>query len=955
VWRVPQGELQAELELLYRAAGRPPYRRVSAEIRRQNHMPDTVSHETVGSILRGDVLVRWSKLECVVRQLATMAVHRPDEEDEVRRFHALWLAAVDSQQPDQPPPESGERTAAREPTPPEHTDDEPPPAGAVPPDRLPPGITPQRNPAFTGRRDLLNQISVRLAEEPWQPVILHGLAGVGKSQLAVEYLHRNAHKYEIVWWITAEDPSRATSALAALGERREWPAGYDMAQTVRNVLARLEDGSGKWLIVFDNADPPEDINFLLPQGGGHLIVTTRDANWLEYGRLVEVDVFTRPESIDLLCARGYQITREDAHELASRLGDLPLALEQVAAMQSATHTPVREYLHQLDEREAALRLLTSTAPGDYRIPVATAVTVAVERIRRESASTAHLLELLSCLGAEPISLTLLRSGSQPIPPPLGRLLEMPDALETAIRRLRRYGLVKIVDDGQAVQVHRLVQAIIRDALSAEGRAQAFTNARQLLAAANPRNPTAPLTWDMYGRIGPHLRPAGLIDAIDTDARQALIDQAAYLSEIGDFEGSRRLSEDALDEWARRGVADDEQSLASLQRMAASLKDLGRYGEAYRLANEAWKRLVEDQAYGPSHPTTLKLSDLLAVLDRVFGRYTDALKRDRQITEAYRQIRGEDHVATLLARNNLAVSLRAVGNFQAARDIDTAVAELRRNSVGPDHQWTLLSISNLARDLYGLGNYAASLKTQLDVMPTYQSRLARRHPHLLAATRTVVLGLRKSGQLAEALRSGRQLHLHCRESLGTEHELTMAANMSYATSLCANGEVYKASNFASESVDRYRRTFGDRNPLTLAAAMNQTIVLRALGERRQARQIGEVSFQSLQEVVGSDHPYTIAAAVGVANDLVLAHEEDIAARRLAGTLEDARRILGEQHPDTLICAINLGILMSRGQSGSRKLLDTSIDQLRRLLGEGHPLVVAALAGKLGECDIEPPPV
>ncbi|GAB1689771.1 FxSxx-COOH system tetratricopeptide repeat protein [Krasilnikovia sp. M28-CT-15] len=944
---MPHGELQAELELLYRAAGRPPYRRVSAEIRRQNHMPDTVSHETVGSILRGDVRVRWSKLESVVRQLAIMAVHRPDQEEEVRRFHALWLAMVDSQRPDHPP------------TPKPVDEFAPPDIGTLSapalPDGLPPGITPQRNHAFTGRRDLLHQISGRLAEEPWQPLILHGLAGVGKSQLAVEYLHRNAQRYDIVWWITAEDPSRATAALATLGERREWPASYDMAQTARTVLARLESGAGRWLIVYDNANSPDEIVPLLPQAGGHLIVTTRDAAWLSQGRALEVDVFTRPESIDLLCARGHQIMREEADQLAARLGDLPLALEQVAAMQSATRTPVADYLQQLDEREAALRLLMSTAPGDYRIPVATAVTVAAERIRKESTSTAQLLELISCLGAEPISLTLLRSGSQPIPPPLGRLLELPDALEQAVWRLRRYGLVKVVDDGQALQVHRLVQAIVRDALPADARAQAYTNARRLLAAANPGNPTAPLTWDMYGRIGPHLRPAGMVDATDPDARQTLIDQATYLSEIGDFEGSRRLSKDALDQWTRHGAADDEQALASLQRLAAALKDLGRYGEAYRLADEGWRRLVEHPAYGVHHPTTLKLSDLLAVLDRVFGRYADALRRDRQIVEAYQRIRGDSHTATLQARNNLAVSLRVVGDFRAAHDIDTELAGLRRIAVGPDHQRTLLSVSNLARDLYGLGDYAASLDLQQSIWPTYQSRLVRRHPHLLAATRTIVQGLRKTGRLAEALDKGRQLYLHCQESLGTEHELTLAAKVTYANALCANGEVYKASSFVSEAVDRYRRTFGDRNPLTLAAATNQAIILRALGERRQARQIGEVSCQALRDVVGPDHPYTIAATVGVANDLVLAREEDIARRRLAGALEDAKRILGEQHPDTLICATNLGILMSRDSPESRGLLDKSIDQLRRALGTGHPVVTAAVAGKPTECDIEPPPV
>jgi tetratricopeptide (TPR) repeat protein len=942
-------DLVAELKLLHRAAGRPSFRRISNDIRQQNHMPDTVSHETVSAILRGDGLPRWSKVECVVRYLAGLAVHRPDLDEEVRRFHALWLAASDRTAPAPPSPANDVQLAIPAESPLIGAPDALPPAPSV----TPLGLAPHRNPHFTGREELLELIEARLVGEPWQPLVLFGLGGVGKTQLAVEYFHRHAAAYELVWWITAEDQSRATASLVTLGERQDWPTSVDMAQTVATVLSQLERGGLRWLIVLDNAGAPEELASLVPAAGGHVIVTTRDAAWLDAGRSVEVDVFSRRESIDLLQARGHDITFDEADQLAHRLGDLPLALEQVAAMQSATRTPVREYLRRLDERAAGL--LAAAEPDEYQTTVATAFAVAADRVRDESPAAAQLLELLSCLGAEPISLSLLRRAGGHIAPPLGRLLGQPGLLDEAIRLLRRYGLVKVLDGGQALQVHRLVQAIVRDTLPPEARERAFDNAGRLLAAANPGNPSDPLTWDMHAQIGPHLRRARVIEATDPDIRPVTVDHATYLYEIGDFEGSRRLSEEAWNAWTRQGDADSIQALASLRRLvAAALYALGRYAESRRLVDEAWNRLLNHPAYGPDHPDTLKVANLLAVLHRVFGRYHEALQLDRDQVERHSRNRGEDHRDTVAARNNLGVSLRAVGDFQAAYEIDAHLVETRRQWLGPDDQRTLLSVSNLARDLYGLGRYAEALELQQEFWPAHRARLGDRHPLVLSAWRTIVLGLRKTGQIAAALGQSRRLYLASQGQVGSDHELSLAAMMTYANTLCAAGDVGLAWNMAIDAMDRYRRHFGERNPLTLAAATNQAIILRAIGERRRSRQVAESSFYALRQAVGPDHPYTIAAAVGVSNDLVLTHEEEKARPLLEQTLEAARRVRGEHHPETLVCAINLGLLMPPNDPDAG-LVSTGLDELRGVLGSDHPLVEAAANGRAGECEIEPPPV
>lgn len=947
MWRVTRSALVAELDLLYRAAGRPSYRSISNRIRERNHdMPDTVSHETVGAILRGEA-IRWTKVECVVRQLASMAVHHPDVRDEIQRFHAYWSAerdatAAGAAERHVPAPRSGESRPAG------------PERSAPLPATSPDGPVPDANPVFTGRAAQLDRIGRLLDAAPWRPLILHGLGGVGKSQLAIEYLHRHAARYDMVWWVSAEDPSVASAALAALAERQDWNTSLNMAQTVRTVLTQLESGSGaRWLLVFDNAGAPDEIGPLLPAAGGHVLVTTRDDTWPSVGRAIEVDVFSRPESIEFLQRRGRGISFDDADQLADRLGDLPLVLEQVAAMQSATGTAVQEYLRQLDER--GITQVASSPTGDHPASVVTPFVVATERIRAESVAAAQLLGLLACLGAEPISLTLLRSAGGRIPPPLGRVLDQPDPLDDVIRRLRHYGLVRYREDGPRLQVHRLVQAIVRETLTRAEIEQAYENAQGLLVAANPGRPDRPLTWDLHAQIGPHLRPARAIHSSDPAVRAVVLDQIRYLFQIGNYDGSLRLSAEALAAWHDAdGDRVDEQVFACRRFQATVLQALGRYEKSRQLTFADWERLHAHPDFGPDAATTMLTANNLASLYRLFGRYADALEVQAGAYEQSLRINGPEHGDTRVAQSNLAVSHRMVGAFQAAYAIDAALVEARRMHLGDDHYLTLFSRANLARDLYGLGRYREALDLQQASLPVFEERLGGRHQHVLIARRTVVIALRKVGQTAEAVAEGRRLYHACQGRLGSDHEYNLAAMMTYANALLAAGQVSSAWSLATEAVDRYRRQLGERNPLTLAAAVNQAVILRAMGERIRARNLGEATYRTLRQEVGADHPFTLVSAVGVANDLALAHETESARNLYRRTLEDAARAIGREHPDTLVCAINLAGLAPEDDPVVSARRTSDLDRLRVVLGPQNPQVVALVAGELGECDIEPPP-
>lgn len=121
----PLRQLVEALQALYRQAGKPGLRLISNEVNRREDLPDTLSHEGVAALLRGAGKPRWAKVESLVRVLCGWSIGRPDVEAEVRRVHALWLAASDTEDADDGPVKAVIRTLRSIALPILHTTDAP--------------------------------------------------------------------------------------------------------------------------------------------------------------------------------------------------------------------------------------------------------------------------------------------------------------------------------------------------------------------------------------------------------------------------------------------------------------------------------------------------------------------------------------------------------------------------------------------------------------------------------------------------------------------------------------------------------------------------------------------------------------------------------------------------------------------------------------------------------------
>jgi Tetratricopeptide repeat len=234
----PVTELFDRLDQLYLAAGRPSMREIATRAGRGK-----ISSSTVHNVFRGSRVPRWNSLEEIVK-----ALHGNTAE-----FLALWQSAWQAEN----------RTEA-----PQVSPSEVPPSARIQSESGGPGPSqriwsaeiPSRHPDFTGRVAELEALRANLVNRtrPHPPAqVISGMGGVGKTEIATEYIHLYRDKYEIIWWIRAEHHDRVRDALVKLGQRLELRVastrnGRD--RTITAVLDALESGERlNWLLVYDNA------------------------------------------------------------------------------------------------------------------------------------------------------------------------------------------------------------------------------------------------------------------------------------------------------------------------------------------------------------------------------------------------------------------------------------------------------------------------------------------------------------------------------------------------------------------------------------------------------------------------------------------------------------------------------------------------------------------------------
>ena len=557
---------------------------------------------------------------------------------------------------------------------------------------------PARNPGFTGRDGMLVAVRDRLLAGDRAVVqALQGQAGVGKTQLAIEYAHRFAEAYDVAWWVNAEQAGLIGDQFAALGAALGCVQPGAGTEAVRAaVLADLHQW-GRWLLVFDNAENPTDVRPWLPGGDGHVLITSRLRSWAEIGAPVEVDVLARAESVALLRDRATGLGAADADRLAVQLGDLPLAVAQAAGFMAETGMPAAQYLDLL--RTQAGQLLDKAAPGSsYPRSLAATTRLIADRLDGEDPAAAQLASVCAFLAPEPVPEDLFTGDPGELPGELAARLADPLAWRQVLAHVARQSLARI--DQRGLVMHRLTQAILQDRLTAEQAAAIRACTEGILAAADPGDPANPVMWPRWAQLMPHLLAADLAAADSPGLRWMACNACWYLLARGDARAAHDLATGLRQHWRDRLGDDHEHTRATALYLAWALSDMGRYPEACELGEDILAR--RRRILGEDHPGTLTAANNLAADLRDLGEYQAARELVKDTLTRRRRVLGEDHPDTLSSANNLANDLRDLGEYQAARELDEETLTRRRRVLGEDHPNTKRSARNLAADLRALG-------------------------------------------------------------------------------------------------------------------------------------------------------------------------------------------------------------------------------------------------------------
>jgi tetratricopeptide (TPR) repeat protein len=610
---------------------------------------------------------------------------------------------------------------------------------------------PIRNRMFLGRDQVLDAMRNRLQDDGTAVVqALHGMGGVGKTQLAIEYAHRFSAEYDLVWWFAAEKPELISDQYLTLAiEAGLVSHDEDTKTAVGRVKAYLHERS-RWLLLFDNAEDPAQLVPWLPVGTGHVVITSRNPEWGEVAAPVSVDVFSRDESISLLRARLPHLTDDHADRLAVALGDLPLALAQAAGTIAETGMTAAEYEAALAAK--ASQVLAESPPPTYPLPLAAAVRVSADRLAVEEPTSAFLLQLCAWLAPEPIPVRLLVNVG-----------ESQLAVHLAIGRIARLGLARVDSSGE-LQFHRLTQAILRDSAAPDTR----TRVEDLLVAAGPENGSDPQYWPTWAWLVAHILALDPAESNSTPMRDLACNMVWYLLNRGDTRTARDLAAHFRERWLARYGADDQAVLWASNHLAQAYRDLGDYEKARPLDEEVYARYRT--IHGDDHVYTLTSANNLANILRHLGEISAARDLHEDTFNRRRQVLGDNHPNTLTSANNLADILRELGELQAARDLHQDTLSRRRQALGDNHLRTLRTANSLAEDLWELGELQAARDLHQDTLSRRRQALGDDHSDTLESASNLALTLRALGETKVAIKLEKETAVR-RRRLALEHAVS----------------------------------------------------------------------------------------------------------------------------------------------------------------------------------------
>ena len=306
--------------------------------------------------------------------------------------------------------------------------------------------------------------------------------------------------------------------------------------------------------------------------------------------------------------------------------------QRVGAYIEETPSTLEEYLGLYQAQGTVLRAARSDLAPDHA-SVRITFALAFKQVAERSQAAADLISACSCLAPDAIPEEIFTEGAVALGEVISTAVTGLAQFARCLREATRYSLIERQPAQRTLEMHRVVQSVLRDEMGHAGHRQ-WTE--RVVRALNTVFPDVDVTnWARCERLVAHAQAcAGHIAAGGFQFPEA----AALLNRAGCYLYQRARYAEA-EPLLQRSVAIREQPLGpqhpdlatSLNNLAGLYHAQGQYGKAEPLYQRALA--IREQALGPRHPDVATSLNNLAGLYHAQGQYGEgraaipALARD----------------------------------------------------------------------------------------------------------------------------------------------------------------------------------------------------------------------------------------------------------------------------------------------------------------------------------------
>ncbi len=660
-----------------------------------------------------------------------------------------------------------------------------------------------RNPFFTGREEMLAHLyetfhagtgTIAVTQQA-----LCGLGGIGKTQLALEYVYRYCRHYQAIFWIKADTRENLLAELLTLAGVLHLPE--QSAQETAITLAAVKhwfQSHQDWLLVVDNADDLALVRAFLPTGAqGHILLTTRAQATGGLALSIQLDEMSQDvgalfllrraglasprANIDELATADYQL----AQELVRELGGLPLALDQAGAYIEETGSSLQEYLDAYKAHRLSLLRRRGGLATDHPEPVATTWQLAFASIERTHPLAADILRLCAFLDPDAIPEELLVCAAphrRSVPAEFDKY-----ELNEAISVLLRYSLVRRNREAHALTLHRLVQAIIQETMEQPQQRDWTRIAICVLSKTFPAEISVD-NWKQCQRLLPH---AQLLISHDDWHGSAEVEMSTLCNQVGYYLREQALYREA-EKCYHKGYALREKLFGPVHGETAQICynlarlyfDTGQYKESIQWHQRALG--IYEHALPSDELALARSLNSLAFTYYIQGiapQETEQLFL--RALPLYERAIGLEHPITSHCLSNLALFYASHSRFAEAEQLLRRVQYIREVHLPSLHLDTARSLQNLAWLFIHQGkseNYNEA-QTLLERSLTIRiNLLGKEHPQVAISLHNLALLYEARGQYREAEQLYQQVLVIRRKSLGSDNAKVILAESHYANLL-----------------------------------------------------------------------------------------------------------------------------------------------------------------------------